>query len=580
MIPETQDSPIQTNRAARSADSLPPAGGGGAAAAGRAALELAADIAQRYEIRALSGLLASARAAAGQDEITVAVLGRFKAGKSSFLNHFLGRNVLPTGVVPVTAVITEIRYGARAEARVHHRDGSDPEISLDQIGGYISEKENPENHKHAERITVELPELGRFRGLKFVDTPGLGSALAHNTRTSLDWLPNVGLALVAVSVDPPLSERDIELLKSLYHYTPKVAVLLTKADLVSERDLAEVVEYVGAELARHFPGAPRVFPYSTRPGFERFRTALEAGLMSETVEHRAREREAILARKMETLLRECGGYLALSLKSAEVVESERQAMRRQVAAEREIAAEVKTALKLVVRDAAADTRRMVGERLETHQSDVERVLLGAFETEFPKWTRSLATMLASFENWLAGALREELAELSILERGAFLEPLHRVRKQAFRELQQFRDRLSERTLRAFGVALRTTEAEIEVVEPGAPDIRVARVFDRNWELLSPVLPVWMIRSLVRGHFGRTVSYLLYQNLSRLSAQWEESINATLWDVEKEARRRLDELMSTIERLIESGTNGRAPELRADLERLEGARRSLAAGTGC
>ena len=71
------------------------------------------------------------------------------------------------------------------------------------------------------------------------------------------------------------------------------------------------------------------------------------------------------------------------------------------------------------------------------------------------------------------------------ERGAFLEPLHRVRKQAFRALQQFRDRLSERTLRAFGVPLRTAETEIEVVDPGAPDIRVARVFDRNWELLSP-----------------------------------------------------------------------------------------------
>ncbi len=195
------------------------------------ALDLAADVAARYEISALSGLLASTRASVGQDEISVAVLGRFKAGKSSFLNHFIGRNILPVGVVPVTAVVTEIRYGAREEARVHHRDGRDPEVPLDQIGGYISEKENPENTKQVDLITVELPELRRFRGLKFVDTPGLESALSHNTQTSLDWLPNVGLALVAVSVDPPLSQRDIDLLKSLYQYTPKVGVLLTKADL-------------------------------------------------------------------------------------------------------------------------------------------------------------------------------------------------------------------------------------------------------------------------------------------------------------------------------------------------------------
>ena len=61
----------------------------------------------------------------------------------------------------------------------------------------------------------------------------------------------MGLALVAVSVDPPLSQRDIDLLKSLYQYTPKVAVLLTKADLLSEPELAEVVEYVRAQLARN-----------------------------------------------------------------------------------------------------------------------------------------------------------------------------------------------------------------------------------------------------------------------------------------------------------------------------------------
>src|ERR1035437_7959400 len=117
------------------------------------ALDLAAEVAARYEISALSGLLACARASVGQDEISVAVLGRFKAGKSSFLNDFIGRNVLPVGVVPVTAVVTEIRYGAREEARIHHHDGRDPEVPLDQIGVYISEKENPENAKHVDLIT-------------------------------------------------------------------------------------------------------------------------------------------------------------------------------------------------------------------------------------------------------------------------------------------------------------------------------------------------------------------------------------------------------------------------------------------
>jgi hypothetical protein len=156
--------------------------------------------------------------------------------------------------------------------------------------------------------------------------------------------------------------------------------------------------------------------------------------------------------------------------------------------------------------------------------------------------------------------------------------LNKVQRQAFRALQQFRDRLSDRIMRAFGVPLRTTETEIHVVEPSTPDIRVRRVFDRSWELLSPILLVWLIKAAVHRHFGRTISYLVYQNLSRLSTQWEESINGALWGVEKEARRRLDELMATIERLVESGSNELAPQLRADLDRLEAARKSLAAET--
>ncbi len=350
-----------------------------------AALCLAAEVAARYGITALSGLLGTVRAAAAQEEIGVAVLGRFKAGKSSFLNHFLGRSLLPVGVVPVTAVVTEIRYGGRELALVRHADGREREIPLEEIGGYISEKENSENAKQVDLIAVELPELRRFRGLKFVDTPGLESALAHNTRTSLDWLPNVGLAVVAVSVDPPLSERDIELLRSLYEYTPRVVILLTKADLVSGPELDEVVEFVRAQLARHLPETPPVFPYSTRPGFEHFREALEATLAAETLGRFAEERDAMVARKLDALLRECGDYLRLCLKSAEAVQLERRELQRQVLGEKEVLDEVTGQVRRVVRHAAARTRGGVSDRLEAHQKALEAALAEEFEQQFPRW---------------------------------------------------------------------------------------------------------------------------------------------------------------------------------------------------
>ena len=133
-------------------------------------------------------------------------------------------------------------------------------------------------------------------------------------------------------------------------------------------------------------------------------------------------------------------------------------------------------------------------------------------------------------------------------------------------------------MRGFGVPLRTTETEIDVVEPSTPSVRVGRVFDRNWELLSPIVPAWTVETMVRRHFTRTISNLVSQNLSRLATQWEESINAALWRVEKESRRRMDELMTTVDRLVGSGVKKRTPQLRADLERIETARKSIARET--
>nr|MBP3724451.1 dynamin family protein [Campylobacter sp.] len=38
-----------------------------------------------------------------QEPLNIAVVGQFSSGKSSFLNAVLGDDILPTGIIPVTA---------------------------------------------------------------------------------------------------------------------------------------------------------------------------------------------------------------------------------------------------------------------------------------------------------------------------------------------------------------------------------------------------------------------------------------------------------------------------------------------
>jgi GTP-binding protein EngB required for normal cell division len=538
------------------------------------ALGLASEIAERYGLSSTNALLASCRSALAQSEITIAIVGRFKAGKSSFLNHFLGRSLLPVGVVPVTTVVTEIGFGPTERVEVRYLEGRVEEVPLSQIAGYVSERENAGNHNRVAAIRVQLPSLARFPGLIFVDTPGLESVLAHNTEASLSWLPNVGMALVAVSVDPPLSQQDIDLLKNLYRYTPNVSILLTKVDLLGAEERAEVVDFVRTQLAKSFGHSPEIFPYSVRPGFEELREHLDQRVVRRTVDEFSMRRRAIVARKMDTLLKECSDYLTLNLKSAELLDSEREAVKRQLIGEKEVMADVKSALRLMVRQAAEGTRTMAAALLEPHELEIERRLRADFASEFPSWAESLAVLLSSFQNWLDGSLSGELSRVSLVERSGLTQPLQKTRKQLARYLQEFRDRLSEGTLRAFGVPLRTTEVEMEIREPLAPDIRVGRIFDRNWELLSPVLPVAFIKTLVRRHFTQKIRDAVYTNISRLTSQWEESVNTALLSIGKEAESRLDELVATVERLTANANTDRVEALKQDLARLAAHREAI------
>jgi hypothetical protein len=256
-----------------------------------------------------------------------------------------------------------------------------------------------------------------------------------------------------------------------------------------------------------------------------------------------------------------------------MVESEREALKKQAIGEKEVLDEVKSELRLVIRHAAGGTRANIAKHLEEHRARLEARLLEAVRAEFPNWAKSLKLALASFEEWLTSTLSEELLALERQERAQFMAPLEKVKKQVFRVLQEYRDRLSERTMRAFGVPLRTTEAEIQVEEPRHPDIHIGRVFDRNWELLSAITPMWLVKGTVGRHFAGRVPGMVEKNLSRLASQWEESINVAMTKIGKEAERRLDELIETVQRLIASSRET-APQIRADLARLNSARAEI------
>ncbi len=52
----------------------------------------------------------------------LAILGQFKRGKSTLLNALIGESILPTSVVPLTAIPTFVEYGPERGVRVHYQE--------------------------------------------------------------------------------------------------------------------------------------------------------------------------------------------------------------------------------------------------------------------------------------------------------------------------------------------------------------------------------------------------------------------------------------------------------------------------
>jgi hypothetical protein len=223
----------------------------GSSPAGDAAsrLEQLADVATQLELTALSAEAKafSKRVAGGL--FYVACVGQFKRGKSSLLNALASGARLPTGVVPVTSVVTIVRYGRERHAEIHLRSGDPKRIALDDLPLYVTETENPRNAKGVAVAEVFVPSELLASGMCLVDTPGIGSVSIENTAATKAFVPHVDAALVVLGSDPPISADEIALVESVARQTTELIFVLSKADRGVEAERREASAFCETVLA-------------------------------------------------------------------------------------------------------------------------------------------------------------------------------------------------------------------------------------------------------------------------------------------------------------------------------------------
>ena len=214
-------------------------------------------------------LLSEARelqARLAEDRFNVMVVGRFSRGKSTLMNALLGGNYLPTGIVPLTSVITTVRYGSRKQVVLHFTGtGLAREAPLSQLAEYVTQRENPGNVKKLAYAEVQFPiELLR-RGFFFVDSPGLGSPIIENTLTTERFLPQADAFVLVTSYESPLSVEEDRILQRIRNANKKLYIAMNKQDTVGPEDRDEAIKFVRKRLKQFgFAEEPQIFSISAK----------------------------------------------------------------------------------------------------------------------------------------------------------------------------------------------------------------------------------------------------------------------------------------------------------------------------
>jgi GTP-binding protein EngB required for normal cell division len=192
------------------------------------------------------------------------ILGEFKRGKSTLLNALIGRNLIPTGVLPLTSIVTAVKYASEPSATVIYRTGDQGSIPPADLADYVTESRNPRNHKNVERVELFLPDELLQDGVVLLDTPGVGSFYEHNTELTYKWLSRLDAALFLLSPDPPVSNSEIHFLREVVRYVPHVFLVLNKIDRLDAESLQQVVDFSRQVIHKSVDIDPKVYPISAR----------------------------------------------------------------------------------------------------------------------------------------------------------------------------------------------------------------------------------------------------------------------------------------------------------------------------
>ncbi|MBL8743441.1 MAG: dynamin family protein, partial [Myxococcales bacterium] len=242
--------------------------------------------------------------------VVVAIVGEFNAGKSTFINAFLGVDAAPTGILPTTATLHRVAWAADSFARVILRGTQDRVVPHEKLKSTLSQLQT--EGAEIDRVQIYAP-IERLRWVEILDTPGFNAPDPTHAKAAMSAFDEAHAVVWLLDATGPLKATEAAILKEVQARGLPIVVLLNKLDRLGEADLVRVVDHTKeglGELGLRVAAGPLAFSaklalagrLGDAAALERSRWFEVESVLSATLVDRADElREAALRRRARAM---------------------------------------------------------------------------------------------------------------------------------------------------------------------------------------------------------------------------------------------------------------------------------------
>ncbi|GCF02993.1 dynamin family protein [Helicobacter pylori] len=186
-----------------------------------------------------------------KQQLVIPVVGNFSAGKSTLLNRFLEKSVLPTAITPETSLATELHYSANE--RIEAFSNNDEKAESFELNEQSFEviKENAPKYSYL-KVYLNNEALKNSAPLVFVDMPGFDSPISSHTHAILEYLERgVHFVILTSAEEGALTKRMVRELKNLLEFEKGLSFILSKTNLRTPSQVEEISHCIQEQIQDH-----------------------------------------------------------------------------------------------------------------------------------------------------------------------------------------------------------------------------------------------------------------------------------------------------------------------------------------